>query len=234
MRRTGGFTLVEMLVALSIFSMLITLLMTGFSQGLSMWERGNAKSFYWLSTEYRHELLRQLFFNARLSDYRGQQGITYPHFFADENQVAFTTRAPVLDLAGRIRPVRIILQRDEDGVADFYYQEAGRHNDQGRGIEWDQTRRVVFLEELTDPQFRFLAPAFPLPPDLYIAELTREEHLRYRDEAEWLDWYDTSILWKAPLLVELTFTDKHGDDHRWAFRVPTEMDAWSLIGKLDD
>ncbi len=229
-----GFTLVEMLVALSIFSMLVAVLMAGFSQGLSLWERGNSKSSHWLSLQNRHELLRQLFFNARLADYRGKGGVSYPHFVGDQNQLEFTTRAPILDLNGRIRPVRIILQRDEDGVADFYYQEAGRHDDQGRKIHWQEARRVMLLQDIQDPVLRFLAPAFPLPADLYIAELTREDKLRYRDKPEWLDWYDASIHWLSPLMIELSFTDNDGYEHVWSFQVPRETDAWSLMGKLDE
>ena len=233
-RRIRGFTLVEMLVALSIFSMLVAVLMAGFSQGLSLWERGQSQSSRWLSIEYRHELLRQLFINARLADYRGKRGVSYPHFVADQNHLEFTTRAPILDLHGRVRPVRIVLQRNEDGVSDFYYQEAGRYNDLGRGIQWDETRRVVFLENVLIPRFRFLAPAFPLPSELYIAQLTREDQLRYREEPEWLDWYDSSILWRSPLLIELSFTDEEGNAQIWSFRVPRQTDAWSLQGQLDE
>jgi prepilin-type N-terminal cleavage/methylation domain-containing protein len=230
----AGFTLVEMLVALSIFSMLVAVLMAGFSQGLLLWERGNTKSSHWLSIQHRHELLRQLFINARLADYRGKRGISHPHFLGDRNQLEFTTRAPILDLGGRIRPVRIVIERGENGRSDFYYQEAGRHHDQGRGIGWNGDRRVPLLEDILNPEWRYLAPAFPLPPDLYIAELNREDKLRYRENPEWLDWYDSSILWRSPLMVELSFTDDVGIEHIWSFRVPGETDAWSLMGQLDE
>jgi hypothetical protein len=223
-----------MLVALSIFSMLVAVLMAGFSQGLSLWERGNSKSSHWLSLQSRHELLRRLFFNARFADYRGKGEISHPHFVGDQNQLEFTTRAPILDLNGRIRPVRIILQRDEYGVADFYYQEARRHDDQGRQIHWQEERRVLLLEDIQNPALRFLAPAFPLPADLYIAELTKEDKLRYRDNPEWIEWYDASILWRAPLVIELSFTDNDGYEHVWSFQVPRAKDAWSLMGQLDE
>ncbi len=229
-----GFTLVEMLVSLSIFSMLVAVLMAGFSQSLSLWERASSKSTTWLVIENRYELLRQLFIQSRLADYRGTPGITYPHFIGGKNQVEFTTGAPILDLNGRIRPVRISVERGENGESTFFYEEADRYNDQGRGIDWDKDRRVLFVANLYDPAFRYMAPAFPLPTEFYIAELTRDEQLRYRDAPEWLDWYDTSILLKAPLLIELKFTDEDGDAHLWSFRVPTEMDAWSLNGKLDE
>ena len=229
-----GFTLVEMLVALSIFSMLVAVLMAGFSQGLSLWERGNSKSSQWLSIQHRHELLRQLFLNARLADYRGERGVSHPHFIADQKQLEFTTRAPILDLNGRVRPVRIDLQDGEDSLSDVYYQEAGRYNDQGRGIRWEKDRRVLLIQGVKNPAFRYLAPAFPMPTELYIAELTREDKLRYRDNPEWLDWYDASILWRSPLMVELSFIDDEGDEHTWSFRVPRGTDAWSLMGQLDE
>ena len=119
-RRENGFTLVEMLVALSIFSMLLAVLMAGFSQGLSLWERGNTKSTHWLSWQHRHELLRQLFINARLADYRGERRFSHPHFVADQTQLEFTSRAPILDVNGRVRPVRLVLQPGDGGVSDVY------------------------------------------------------------------------------------------------------------------
>ena len=230
----NGFTLVEMLIALSIFSMLVAVLMAGFSQGLSLWERANTKGNHWLSWQHRHELLRQLFVNARLADYRGEQGFSHPHFVAAQSQVEFTSRAPILDVNGRVRPVRLVLQTGDDGSSAVYYEEAGRHNDQGRGILWQKDRRVVVLQDIRKPVFRYLAPAFPMPPELYVAELTREDELRYRDNHEWLGWYDAAILWRPPLAVELSFIDDEGDDQVWSFPLPRETEAWSLMGQLDE
>ena len=232
--RFDGFSLVEMLVALSIFSMLLAVLMAGYSQGLSLWERGEAKSSRWLSIQHRHELLRKLFFNTGTADYRGANSMTYPHFFANQNELSFTTSAPVLDFQGRARPVRIVLEKSEEGTSDLYYQEAGRHDDIARGIQWDSGRRVRLLEKILNPTLRYLAPASPLPPELFITELTAEDKLRYRDAAEWLDWYDSSIIWKAPLMVKLNFADEQGTEHTWSFQIPGKSDAWSLRGQLDD
>ena len=232
MNRPSGFSLVEMLVAISIFSMLLSLLMLGYSQGLSLWQRGQDRSETWLSLEHRHQLLRTLFFGARFADYRGRGWRTYPYFIANQEGIEFMTRSPLLDFSGRVKPVRVLIERDDNDQAKFRYQEGRRHSDQGRGIYWDSGRSLLFMEEMRDAGFRYLAPAFPLPPDLYSAELSDEDRLRYRDEPEWLSWYDTAILWRAPLAVELSFRDEEGARHTWSFQVPGQADAWSLRGKI--
>lgn len=233
-KRERGFTLVEMIIALTIFSLMMTLLMAGFSQGLDLWKRGSEKTSRWQSIEYRHGLLTQLFREVRIVDYRGKQGVSYPHFFAKDNSLEFITRSPVLDLSGRTRPVRFILERSNEGADKIVYQEAGRHDDLGRGISWDNNRRVVFLEKISGLNFRYLAPAFPLPQELTIGTLTRNEELRYRENPEWLNWYDTSILWKTPLAIEFQFVDDQNVKQSWLFQLPRETDAWSLQGQLDE
>ena len=228
-----GFTLIEVLISLSIFSMLIGMLLSVYAQGLSMWERGNEFSSRWQKLEYRHELLRQLFISARMIDYRGD-GFSHIHFIADQDKIEFTTRKPLLDLEGRNRPVRLSVVRKENGLTDFYYEEAGRHNDFGRGINWDKNRRVLFLSDVLNPKFRYLAPPFPLPPDLYGVTLSAEDQIRYRDEPELYDWYDGAVFWKAPMQISLEFQDETGVDQSWVFKVPRENDAWSLMGQLDE
>ena len=232
-RSASGFSLVEMLVALTIFSMLVSVLIVGYSQGLLLWEKGKRESFRWTSLENRHELLRRLFWGAIVADYQGEPGISYPHFVADQHGIEFMSRAPILELPGHVRPVRVLLQRNESG-ASILYEEAGRYQDLERGTEWNANRQVGLLTDITNPTLRFLAPAFPLPPELAIAELSESERLRYRDEAEWLNWYNAAVLWRLPLQVEVGFIDDMGYQHSWMFQLPAESDAWSLRGTMDD
>ena len=230
---SAGFTLVEVLISLSILSMLIALLMAGYAQGLSLWERGVGQSATWQKLEYRHELLRQLFLHARLAEYRGD-GLSHVHFYADQDQIQFTSGKPLLDFAGHSRPVRLLFERQSDGLFNVVYQEGGRHQDQGRGITWQDDRRVTLIEGLGEFSARYLAPPFPLPPDLWSARLSAEDHLRYRDERELLTWYDGAILWKAPMQITFNFEDQDGEKQYWAFNVPRENDAWSLTGLLEE
>ena len=167
MKSSRGFTLIEMMVALSVFAMLLSVLLGGYSQALLFWERSNSQSSEWLSIQNRHDLMRRLFGDALLADYRGSGGRTYPYFVADADSIEFLSRSPVLDHPGRLRPVRILMQSREDGLVDLHYQEGGRSQDPGRGIEWDETRLVPFMQAVSSPRFRYLAPRFQMPPELF-------------------------------------------------------------------
>lgn len=237
-RRGKGFTLVEMIIALSIFSLMMTLLMAGYSQGLELWKRATEKTSRWQSIEYRHALMAQLFRETRIADYRGEGGVSYPHFIATSNTLEFTTRSPILDMSGRVRPVRLIFEgvQEESGenIENVIYQEAERHNDLGRGISWDAARQVPLFENISQLSFKYLAPAFPMPQELILATLTEDELLRYRDNPEWLNWYDASVLWKTPLAIEFQFIDDQDVSQTWLFQLPKESEAWSLQGQLSE
>lgn len=139
-----------------------------------------------------------------------------------------------MDLSGRTRPVKLFFEYSEEtGLNTITYQEAGRHNDLDRGIFWSQARKALLLDNISELRLRYLAPEFPLPQELALARLTPEEELRYRDNSEWLDWYDSSILWSVPLAVEISFVDEFGVKQAWLFKLPKETDAWSMQGQLD-
>ena len=65
-RRQAGFTLIEMVIALTLFASLIGLAMFGYSQGLSMWERASRQSAGWQAMEFRYDLLMPLCRISRL------------------------------------------------------------------------------------------------------------------------------------------------------------------------
>ncbi len=223
-----GFTLIEMLIALSIFASLMAILMSGYSQGLSLWDRAQRHSSQWQALEYRYGLLADLFIQAQVADYRKVVGMYVPYYEGSATSVRFLTRAPILDFPGRIRPVELALERRDDDSYDLVYKEAARHSDPGRGINWRGIRENLLISGIKSASFQHEASSFPLPLELDPLYLDNREKLRYRGVAEWLPAFDSAWMWRVPQRVRLSFIGADGVEHRWTFPLPARSDAWSL------
>ena len=228
-----GFTLIEMLVSLSIFASLMAVLMIGYSQGLSLWDRGRNHAGYWQGLEFRHGLMGSLFSQAQYADYRKVGGAFVPHFQGGTQSLEFVSAAPILDFAGRLQVVRLTIETLE-GTQQLTYQESGRFTDPARGIDWSDVNSVVVISAISDASFIYEASAFPLPGDLDPNYLDAGDKLRYRAQPEWLKDFDSNIIWRIPQRVAINFTGQDGIQHEWVFAVPQAADAWSLeIYSLD-
>ena len=226
--KSSGFSLIELIVSLAIFSSLMATLMFGYSQGLGLWERGKDGADYWQSLEFRHALLDRIFKQAIIAHYSEFKDKYVPYFEATDQELSLITRASALDFEGRSRPVRLTLEEQADGDLALIYQQAGRFNDPARGIVWDDKSKVTLFEGLKSGYFRYEAPIFTKPDIRSDDSLTDEEKQRYRYSPEWLSWYDSRLLWKMPQRIEFTFKDDIGPAQKWTFSLPTIPDAWPL------
>jgi prepilin-type N-terminal cleavage/methylation domain-containing protein len=225
-----GFTLIEMMIALSIFAALMGVLMLGYSQGLSLWDRGQKQSSHWQGLEYRYGLLEDLFVQAQAATYQDVGGISVPYYHGDSQSLRFMTRSPILDLPGRAHPVELAIVQSEIGSYTYslIYREAARFNDPKRGISWNNAHEQVLLEGIEDAYFQHQASAFPLPTDLSAENLSYREKNRYREAAEFLEAFNSDWMWRIPQAVKLNFIDNEGNEHQWTFPLSTASDAWTL------
>lgn len=223
-----GFTLIEMMIALSIFAALMAALMAGFSHGLSLWDRAQNKSSQWQALEYRHGLLASLFVQAEVATYTKVAGMYVPYYHGTASSLRFMSRSPILDFPGRIHPVELLIQRQNDDTYQLIYKQAGRYSDPARGIDWRNSSEQILISDIKRAFFQYEAAAFPLPPELDPLYLDSREKIRYRDEAEWLAEFDSHWMWRTPQRVSFNFTDSDGLEHQWTFPLPTRSDAWTL------
>jgi len=209
-----GFTLIEMLVAMAIFSALITVLMMGFRQGLTLWDKSQYQSKEWLNNEFRYRLLDTLFSQAVVSDDECAQKVYAPYFSGGKYFMEFTSAAALMDVPGRIRKVKLKANLQTTGTWTLSYQE-GNHS-------W-----VTLLRNLQQLEFSFEAPARPLS-GVDVSLWSEDDKALYRDKAEWLLNYNACKLRLYPQKVLVSFVDADGETHDWFLSPPQQSDAWSM------
>lgn len=223
-----------MLVSLAVFSILVTVLLTGFYQGLAAWERGSKNEQIWQTLLFRQQWLRTLFSQAVLANYRKSKEEMYvPYFQGTPSRMEFITAAPLLDNPGHVRPVMLKFQRETNNQGiTLYYLEGALHSDPDRALHWNNSW-IPLLQHLKQGSFSYEAFAFPVPDMLDVNTLSEYAKPRYRNQTEWLANYDIQQLWLYPRRVKINFIDEHNRPHQWQFFFTTLSDVNNL-GFIED
>jgi len=223
-----GFTLIEMLIAMAIFTALISVLMLGFRQGLLMWKKGQQQSRVWQDDEFRYRLLDTLISQAVISDNQTKrQGLSLPYFHGTALSMQLISSAPIMDMPGHVRPVEIRAVESGNHVWQLHYREGARYSDVGRGLRWNGAW-VTLLSGLKSVSFSFEAPANPMPPELDARFMSNDERMLYREDSEWMNQYDISKIWRYPQSIAIDFVDKDDVSHHWLLMPPRWSDAWTM------
>jgi general secretion pathway protein J len=121
-REPKGFTLLELLAALTLLGMVLALVFQGIRLGGKSWENGEARLEEWRRREVALELLsRQL---SAVIFPAGGLYVQTPVFFGNEKQVVFLTKYPFEnDAEGRLVRVGYAVEERENGSLAIRYQE---------------------------------------------------------------------------------------------------------------
>jgi len=223
MREMRGFTVIEMLVALTIFSMLLAVLMVGFRQGLSMWEKGQGSTVETQKLLVLHNALSQVFMQTVASEYHYKSGVVGVYFEGNKDLLKVMTAAPILSPVGVVCPVEL-RWRKKDGGKVLEYRQGNRGSDPGRGIVMKEGWQTL-MSHLKHGAFFFEAPIYD-PMGLLKNKLQAANNSLYRLKPALLESYDGLKLQVMPRRVLLLFDDSEGGRHRWLFNLRTSTSAF--------
>ena len=189
MRRRGasGFTLVELVLALSILAVMVTILFGGLRVGLRAWERGEAKA----STLQHSRSMTQLLEGALSGTYPytglPEQGTVTPviYFKGEPERVFFVTVSPPIPLSAAVPFTAVTLAMDTGNVPGFSIREKAL------------------------PNFDPFEAVAPLLVDPTIASV----RFRYqRDGGAWEETWDAVEERIVPRAIEVTLTKMTAND----------------------
>jgi general secretion pathway protein J len=187
----AGFTLVELLVALALFSLLVTLLIDNVGFGLRVWRHGGAHAEHLQKDMIAQDLVRRMIGN--IYPMLVGNGDTQPKidFEGTSDAISFLGNAPMVVSGGGRYRFKLFIERTPDR-ADMI---------------------ISATPELANPQAPFSATRTLLLSDIGMAEFSYfGEGVKERRE-RWQDsWSERSDL---PRLVRIRVTFRSDDDHPW-------------------
>jgi general secretion pathway protein J len=207
-RGVRGFTLLELLIAITLLGLLAGLLFGGLSFGVRVWEKGDAELEKMAELQIAQGLIRRMISRALVSDFPEGQDEDAAIFEGTPNTVRFVGPAPAQSLPGGFYRLSIraddeseksrlvmswrLLDPDEPGVG------AGTGEDEDENV-------VVLVENIADVSLEFFGP----------------DNEEGDGDPLWQDrWEDMPSL---PLLVRMNVTFPDGDRRIWPELVVAPM-----------
>jgi len=220
-----GFTLIEMLISMAIFSSLIGVLLMGFHQGLNLWDKGQKKTVKWVSLEQRYDWLNRVFSQANASEYYFEGKGTYAFFLGKGLEMVLVSSAPIMDTLGSLRPIQFQVLK-KDGQYNLVYREGRKGADVSMDISFDSVPWILILSKLREAHFRYEAPVNPSPFNTPLEAMPPVMRKQYRNSPEWMPSFDAKLMATLPSRVEFSFIDKDGGEHHWRFHCRYMSDIW--------
>jgi type II secretory pathway component PulJ len=178
----GGFTLLELLLALGIAATVLVILFGGLRVGLAAWSRGEERSAILdhdrsLVVLLEHPLAAAFPYRTAADDDQGQRIV----FDGRPDRLTFVTRSPALPADGPIAFTAVSLSTDGPGLAV-------RQQPMPNRLALGRLQPVLVDRETTGVRFRYLG----------------------EEPGAWQDEWDTTKEERLPRAVEITLVTRAG------------------------
>ncbi|EJA3103521.1 prepilin-type N-terminal cleavage/methylation domain-containing protein [Vibrio vulnificus] len=215
-----GFTLIEVLVALAVFSSVVSVVMFGLEQGRIEWRRTLTLSNSTGQLYQRFHWLEQTFNQVNSAPFIVDYSISAPHFYATENQVDFLTDAPILSGAGTYSAARLRVVNVEGEQALEFLQWPNSDPFYGIPKQASEENRFVVIRGIENAKWEYyLSPRLEATP----MEIKFGNFVK-REEGKWSSDYDSRYELKVPTKIRLSFHYR-GDAYTWYFNLPPYTSA---------
>ncbi len=200
---THGFTLLELLISMTIFSLIIVGVYAGLNIGAESAARGTARSI----ENQRARAVLALMTRQLKSAYPltlQAEGETFVYFFGEPSELSFISAAGRAE-AGGLTKITYFL-REEDG----------------RSSLWVRTAAPALPADLVDDREGGLVQESQILPE--VEELTWGYFGQIQTQAEWTDQWDGREYRQLPKAIRCTWRARLGElPLEWQFEVPIQV-----------
>ena len=222
--RTGahqqsGFTLIEVLVALIIFSSVIGIVMAGLDQGRMLWQRAFDHADEQKMLTQRHQWLQQMFDQAVVSNFQIGYGVATPYFIGTADTVRMITNAPIIGGPGTYATVELTTTRQQQATLAFT-QWPNKDTYYGIPSYFEADNQLTVLSGLKNVEWQYFLP----PRRQASTNELSQGNFTPRLEGQWGDEFDARDERRLPPQVVLAFRYQ-GEDYRRHFTLPTGNNA---------
>jgi general secretion pathway protein J len=204
--RAAGFTLLELLVAMTVLGVLTGLLATGLSFGTRIWERQQKQLAQWADLQMVQNVIRRTLGEAWPLNVPSATGTESIAFVGTDTSIEFLGPPPAQSLVGGVYQYGLLSRAGPGGVSlvltwrlrspvGTQENSKRRNSPRARQNETAEGKEVVLVDRLANAEFSYFGAG--------------EEEVKPRWRAR---WQDAS---KLPLLIRLQVTFPPGDRRRW-------------------